>query len=32
MFFPMGILLLMFMAERGIKKDEALVEGGDHLR
>ena len=32
MFFPIGILLFMFLAERGIKKDEELVRGMDRLR
>ncbi len=32
MFFPIGILLFMFLAERGIKKDEELVKSMDRLR
>lgn len=32
MFFPIGVLLLMFLAERGIKKDEELVKSMDRLR
>lgn len=32
MFFPIGILVFMFLAERGIKKDEELVKSMDRLR
>jgi len=32
MFFPIGILILMFLAERGIKQDEELVKSMDRLR
>lgn len=32
MFFPIGILVFMFLAERGIKKDEDLVKSMDRLR
>lgn len=32
MFFPIGILIFMFLAERGIKKDEELVKSMDRLR
>jgi len=32
MFFPFGIMLFMYLAERGIKKDEELVKSMDRLR
>ena len=32
MFFPIGILVFMFLAERGINKDEELVKSMDRLR
>jgi phosphoglycerol transferase MdoB-like AlkP superfamily enzyme len=32
MFFPIGILSFMFLAERGIRKDEELVKSMDRLR
>jgi hypothetical protein len=31
-FFPIGILMLCFLAERGIRKDEDLVKSMDRLR
>lgn len=32
MFFPLGILLFMFLAQRGIQKDEELVRSTERLR
>ncbi len=32
MFFPIGILLLMYLAQRGIQNDEELVRSMDRLR
>ena len=32
MFFPLGILLFMYMAQRGVQKDEELVRSMDRLR
>jgi Domain of unknown function (DUF4293) len=32
MFFPLGILLFMYLAQRGIQKDEELVRSMDRLR
>jgi hypothetical protein len=31
-FFPIGILVLCFLAERGIRKDEELIKSVDRLR
>jgi len=31
-FFPIGILVLCFLAERGIRKDEELIKSMDRLR
>jgi hypothetical protein len=31
-FFPIGILLFCFLAERGIRKDEELIKSMDRLR
>ena len=32
MFFPLGILIFMYLAQRGIQKDEELVRSMDRLR
>lgn len=32
MFFPLGILLFMYLAQRGIQQDEELVRSADRLR
>ena len=32
LFFPIGILVLCYLAERGIRKDEELVRSTDRLR
>jgi hypothetical protein len=31
-FIPIGILVLCFLAERGIRKDEELIKSVDRLR